>query len=466
MIYKSSAFNKELRQSYYDSLSGRNKLFMISLFLALITVALHLLFQITEESVMVELFPELLLPSYFTMTYTYNLVALVFFAIYFINKYSSITLFEIGENKWYLLSKMGYKVTSIILSKMFMTMVTVLFLYACGFAFTVLLTTLLKYVFVIDYLLPAFVAGALNVLFIVEAALVTSLYSSSKVNAKNTLLIVLIVNEILKIALGYYKLITNRVLMSDVSNLLNPGRSVYGLVLLAVLVLMILFAYIGARKRANYYTLKGEVSGVSIVRNNEVKTIGSQGLRKRPVLSLPAILFRILLAAILASSIAFNILVLVASLSSNTREFSVFGYIPYLIRSQTMEDAICKNDLAVFKRIDANYPLKVGDIVLFGSEAGDSEVFIMEITRIEGDKVLTDMKKYPPLYEVGSLQQIVNRKAIYGIFYKNFRILGAIVLFINSFPGRILTLFLPVIVLFFYPQVTGFIRRFRAAVQD
>ena len=105
MIYRSSTFNKELRQSYYDSLSSRHKLFMICLFMALITIALHLLFQITEESVMVELFPELLLPSYFTMTYTYNLVAYIFFAIFFINKYSNITLSEIGENKWYLLSR-------------------------------------------------------------------------------------------------------------------------------------------------------------------------------------------------------------------------------------------------------------------------------------------------------------------------------------------------------------------------
>lgn len=465
MVYRSSTFNKELRQSYYDSLSSRHKLFMICLFMALITIALHLLFQITEESVMVELFPELLLPSYFTMTYTYNLVAYIFFTIFFINKYSNITLSEIGENKWYLLSKMGYNVTSIILNKMFMTVVIVLLLYACGFVLTVLLTALFKYVFVIDYLLPAFVAGVINVLLIVEAALVISLYSHTKVNAKNSLLIVIIINEILKIALGYYKLITDRVLMSDISNLLNPSHSVYGIILLAALVLMILFAYIGAKRRSNYYTLKGDVSGVTIVRHNEVRTIAPQGQGKHPALSLPAILFRVLLTAVLIGSIAFNILILVASLGSNTREFSVFGYIPYLIRSQTMEDAIYKNDLALFKRIDSSYPLKVGDIVLFGSEVDDNDVFIMEIIRIDGDRVLTDMKKYPVLYEKDSLQQIIDRKAIYGIFYDNYRILGAIVLFINSFPGRILTLFLPIIVLFFYPQVTSFIKRFRAVMQ-
>ena len=105
-----------------------------------------------------------------------------------------------------------------------------------------------------------------------------------------------------------------------------------------------------------------------------------------------------------------------------------------------MEDAIYKNDLALFKRIDSSYPLKVGDIVLFGSEVDDNDVFIMEIIRIDGDRVLTDMKKYPVLYEKGSLQQIIDRKAIYGIFYDNYRILGAIVLS-KLLPGRILTLF-------------------------
>jgi len=463
MIYKTSAFNRELHQSFYDSLSNKRRLFAMCLFLALMTIGLHLLLQIVEESVLVELFPELFLPSYFTITYTYNLVAYAFFAIYFINQYSNITLTEIGENKWYLLSKMGFNVTGIILSKMGTTVLIVLTLYASGFVLTILLTALLKYVFVTNYLLPSLVAGALNVLLIVESALIISLYTRSKVSAKNWLLAVIIINEVLKVALGYYRIITDRVMMSDIANLFSPGNSAYGLILSAALIIMILFSYVWARRKSNYYTLKGEVSGVTVLSHNEARMISPQVRKRRAVMSLPAMLFRILLAIVLFSSIALNILILLASLSSSTGEFSIFGYIPYIIRSQTMEDAIYKNDLALFKQIDTTYPLKAGDIVLFGSELGDNEVFIMEVIRIDGDKVLADMKKYPPLYEKGSLQQIISRKSIYGIFHSNYRIIGAIVLFINSFPGRILTLILPVTVLFFYPQISDFLKRVKAA---
>jgi len=464
MIYRNSTFSKEIRQSYIDSLSSKRRLFLMCLFLALITIVLHLLIQITEESVMVELFPELLLPSYFTIAYTYNLVAYVFFAVYFITKYNNMTLSEIGENKWYLLSKMGYNVAGVILYKMFTTVVIVMILYTAGFALTMLLASLFKYVFVIDYFLPAYASGALNVLLIVQSALVISLYSESKVHARNSLIIAIIINEVLKITLGYYKLTTDRVLMISIRNLFDPQNSVYGIILLAAVLVIILFSYIGAKKKSNYYTLKGDVRGITIVRHDGSKIISPHGQKKHVVLSIPAILSKVILALILICSIAFNVLILIASLGSNTREFSVFGYIPYIIKSRTMEDTIYKNDLALFKRIDSQYPLNVGDVVLFGSETDSTDVYIMEVVNIDGEKVVTDMKQYPVLVEEGALQQLVNRKNIYGLFYDNYRVLGAVVLFINTFPGRIISLFLPVLMLFFYSQISGFIKRFKAAL--
>ncbi|NLL46040.1 MAG: hypothetical protein GX250_04420, partial [Clostridiales bacterium] len=399
-----------------------------------------------------------------TMTYTYNLVAYFFFAVYFIAKFSNMTLSEIGENKWYLLSKMGYNVTRVILYKMFTTIVIVMMLYTTGFALAMLLSSLFKYVFVIDYFLPAFVSGALNVLLIVQAALVFSLFSQSKNQAKNYILVVIIVNEVLKFALGYYKLVTNRVLMSNVLNLFDPDNSIYGIVLLTAVSVLALFSYIGARKKSDYYSLKGDVSGLTIVKHDGSKIISPHGKKNNVVLSIPSILFKALLVFILICSMAFNALILIASLGSNTKEFSVFGYIPYIIKSQTMEDAIYKNDLALFKRIDSQYPLEAGDIVLFPNPDNSNDVYIMEVVDIEGENVVTDMKKYPVLVEKGKLQQIINRKAIYGLFYDNYRVLGAIVLFINTFPGRVISLFLPVIMLFFYSQITAFIRRFKAAL--
>lgn len=464
MVYKSNLFKKEPHQSYRESPSNLRRLFTMCLFLAFLTIAVHMLLQIMYDSVMTELFPELMMPSYFTMAYTYNLIAYIFFAVYFITKYNSMTLAEIRENKWYMLSKMGFKSTNIIISKMLSSTFIGIFLYGTGFLLTMIVTALLKYPFVPEYILPAIVAGALNVLLIVQATLVISLFSKTRIHAKNSLLAAVIVNEILKYALGFYDLLTDRVLMTDVFNLFDTSHSAYGVIVLLTFLLLFVLAYIGAKKKSRFYSLKNELGGIAIIRYNNNKVITAPKPRNRLVYSLPGVLGRIALAAVLLASIVFNTLILIASLGSSTREFSMFGYIPYIFQSETMENEIYKNDLALFKQIDKQYPLNVGDIVLFPSSTSSSEASVMKITQIDGDEVVTDILNYPVLIEEGELQELVNRNDIYAIFYDNYRVLGAVILFINTFAGRVITMFIPILLLFFYRQIFDFIKRIKHAL--
>ena len=97
MVYKNSLFNKEIRESYIDSLSSFRKLSFMCVFLAIMTIIIYLLLQIMYDSILTELMPEIMLPSYFTIAYIYNWVAFLLFASYFMVKYKSLTLSEIGE---------------------------------------------------------------------------------------------------------------------------------------------------------------------------------------------------------------------------------------------------------------------------------------------------------------------------------------------------------------------------------
>ncbi len=461
MIYKKSLFNKEIRQSYIDSLSSRKRLSFMCLFLAMMTIVVYLLLQIMYDSVITELMPELMLPSYFTIAYIYNWVAYIFFASYFMAKYQSLTLSEISENKWYMLSKMGYNSIAIILYKMLTSISIVLGVYAVGFVIAMLVASILKFTMVWGYFLPSLASGALNVLIAIELILVISLFSDNKSTAKNRFIVALIICEVLKVISGYYRLVTNKVLMVDIANLFNPKFSVYPTLALTAAVILPLFAYLGARRKSNFYSLKNEVGGVTIVSYNDNRVIYPSKRGRHSVFSLPALLAKILLMLILLGSIAFNVLILIASLGSSTKEFSIFGYIPYIIKSSTMETAIYKNDLAVFKKIDSQYPLKAGDIVLFTSEKDSNEVFIMSVVRSDDDKVVADYLKYPVLVGSGELQETVNRNRVYGLFFGNYRIAGAIILFINTFPGRVLTLFVPLIMLFFYNQIIDFYKKLK-----
>jgi hypothetical protein len=458
MIYSDNLFNKEIRQSYIDSLSSKQRLTMMCVFLAMLTIIVHLLFQIMYESVMTELLPEFMLPSNFTILFTYNAVSYLFFIAFFIIRYDNMTLSEIGQNKWYMLSKMGYNSTGIIIYKMISSTAIVIMIYSVGFIMAALISTILKYTFVMEYYLPSFAAGAVNTFIVVQLTIVISLYSDTKERARNRLITAIFVNEILKLALGYYGLIRNNILMRDVRNLVEIEHSPYIIIMVSAIILLPIFAYIGAKKKAVYYSLKNPVGGVTIVRYTDNRIIHPIEQKKRRVLSIPGLLAKILLSVVLLASIVFNILILIASLGSSTREFSFFGYIPYVFKSSTMENTIYKNDLAVFKKIDSQYPLNVGDIVLFNESEGN-EISIMKIVEINGEEITTDLLKYPVPYTAGSLKETTLRGSIYGIFYAKYRILGAIILFINTFPGRLLTMFVPVILLFFYNQISDYFNR-------
>ncbi len=460
MIYRERLFKKELRRSYLDGLSGSRRLFVMCVILALSTFGVHMLLQLAFETALPEYIADFTTPGTFSVMYSFNLTAFVLFAVRLIAKPDAGVLSEFKGNKWYLLSKMGYKTSRILFFKTVVSISAALFVYAAGFAIASAVSGALNYYFTPTYILSFFISGAFGVLLYTELMIFASLASGGgKKNTRIIFLSAFILDWALKLALGYFGIIGDGNLMLSVSNLFSPRISPYGAVRAALVFIMPFFIYSALRKKSGYYLLKNEIGGV--IRYGERVFIGPDELEDARRKSLPAILVQTLLAFVLFVSLLCNSVILTASLYSSSGEFSFFGYMPYVFRSATMEPLIYKNDLAVFKKIDSQYPISAGDVVLFKSSPESTEISVMKVTEVRDDKLIVDYLKYPILYSPGSLKETVSRSKIYGIFFAGNRILGTVILLINTLPGRILTILLPAALLIFPRQLMDFMRRLR-----
>ncbi len=458
MIYRERLFKKELRRSYLNSLSGGRRQFFMCVLMTLLTFAAHMLLRLAFEIVLTEYLPALTPPGSFSVAYSCNLTAYIFYIVYLSVKPDAGVLSELRDNKWYLFSKMGYKADRIIFFKTLVSLSSAVSVYAACFVTVSAISYALKYYFFAPYFLPFLVSGVLGVLLCAELLILSSLLSGG--NNKTTRLIflsALIINEVLKFTLGYYRLIGDEALMQNTANLFLPRYSLY-CVIMAILVLILpLFFNSAIRRKSGYYLLKNEIGG--IVSCGEQVFIGPDELDNVRKGSPLAIMARVILAFVLFASLICNSFILTASLSSSSREFSIFGYIPYVFRSATMEPLIRKNDLALFKKIDSQYPISVGDVVLFKSSPGSTEISVMKVTEVRDGNLTVDYLKYPIVYTPGSLKESVSRGKVYGVFYASNHIWGTIILLINTLPGRVLTILLPAAFLIFPKQLLAFLRR-------
>ena len=108
MIYKNSYLKKELRQAYMENKISTNRKMASALFLGLLSFALYFVVQTLQESVLSDVVPEIMQPSFFSTVYLYIHIAVVFNVCYFIGYYDYLFFSEIRKNSWYLLIQMGY----------------------------------------------------------------------------------------------------------------------------------------------------------------------------------------------------------------------------------------------------------------------------------------------------------------------------------------------------------------------
>lgn len=456
MIYKNSYFKKELRQAYMGNKISTNRKMASALFLGLVSFALYFVFQTLQKSVLSDVVPEIMQASYFSTIYLYIHIAAVFNIIYFIVYYDYLFFSEIRKNSWYLLIQMGYRPMSMLVSKFAALMYSVLLIYTVGFAVIIILTFFLKYTFIVAYLPTLYLVGFGDLLLMTILSMTFSLYAKTVINGRYWTFLTAVIIFVLKIMLGQYAIISNRVLMQNIFILFDLKLSLYWPVGAATMLACCLICLLRGKNLAKYYNLPSDSAiipaGVNLVeidsRTGKQKLISGkvkEGWRGRIVDTVTTLF----LIAFICAALAFNVFIILINSSTPGQEVTIRGVIPFVFSTSTMEPEIMINDLAYFQKVDVQYPIVKGQIILFE----ENNVLFVERVIKAGNPLTVDIDNYPPMSQIGAMKKTVTRQAVHGLYRGRNRWLGALILFANTIVGRILFLLVPAVLLFYQGQI-------------
>lgn len=454
MIYKNSYFRKEFRQAFAEYRISINRMFAYGVFLGLLTFSTHFLLQTLYESVLTKSVPEIMLPSYFSVAFAYNIISYIFFLVYFLYYYNYLSFSEIRDNSWYLLVKMYFSPVKMIFTKIFVRLFSVVIIFSVGFLVAMLLTTFLKYPFIPSYFLPLYISGLFDIMIIVLITMALSLYLKVFDNVRLVIICSAIIIYILKIATGYYAIVSNRGLMRDIRNLFDLNRSVYQVIFGSFCIICVLVCFFRAIKISKYYSVvEDNTDGIAIqnYKTHKMTVLHMQSDSK--LHRLVTVVVNVFLLFFIIGLILLNGAILMVSALSPEKEADFMGYIPYVFQSSTMEPYIDKNDLIYLQKIDDNVPIHVGDIVIYKVK---NNVYIEKVVENQDGTYTVNITYYPPTSEIDALKMEVQRTDIYGVYAGKFRWVGAIILFANTIFGRILFLMAPAVLLFFYKPIVSF----------
>ncbi|MEG0124571.1 MAG: hypothetical protein RR816_00685 [Clostridia bacterium] len=488
MIYNTSFFKKEFRNAYLQQSFSRKRQLSLGVFLGMITFAAYFCLQTLKKSVLMDAVPYLLLDSYFSTLYIYLFVSLIFNVSLFIANYEYMSFIEVMRNRWYPLVQLGYHPLRLIMTKLIVRVVAQSYIYIIGFITTAFLSSFLKFPLVMSYFGTLLIVGLLDIIVLSVVSLTASLYFRDTLNARYVVGLIGIGIIIAKAVTGFSQIVSDRTRMMDMTMLFDTGESIYVIACVAVSVAGIVLCMVRGNQLARVYNppllkelpaLKHRQAG-TVVLKSEQKSMKKAGKQPKMVeastervaikhWNLPSILTSILLVAAIACMLGVNAVVLACGYASPEKETSIFGTIPYVFQSNTMEPTIMFNDLAYFQKLDIQEPVKKGDMVLFKDPLGT--VCVARVTGEEPYQQGTD--KSLPVFTVdidhyiddkyrGLAEQQVGREQIYGRFSGTNRWLGAIILFANTILGRLILLLIPVFLVFFYDPITKFFKNISA----
>lgn len=465
MIYRNSYLRKELRQNYTDNKTSTGRKMAFSLFLGLISFAIYFLLQTLKDSVIADTFPEIMQPSYFSTIYIYIHMSYILYTAYFMMYYDYLFFSEIRKNSWYLLVQMKYNPIMMFFAKFIALGFSVLWTYSVGFFFVVLLTAFLKFPFVFAYMSSLFFAGLIDLVLISLITMMISLYSRTVINARYMILASAACIPAFKAISGFYSILSNRVTMQNILNMLDSKRSGFIPLALTFIIVSFLICAFRARITSQYFSSSEEdlplLDNVGLLRIN-LKTGEFVPVNKSQKPAAFGTFLYITVAALLIALVCvlliFNILVILINATTPGSEVIILGAIPYVFRSETMKPEIMPNDLAYFKRIDPSYDIAEGQIIIFRL---DNMVYVERVIEDVENYLVVDIDYYPSVTQTGSMRKTISRELVIGVFNGRNRWLGALILFANTVFGRILFLLLPAVLLFYHRQIQTVYKRKR-----
>ncbi len=480
MIYDTNFIRKEFRNAYMQQQVSRKRRFFLGVFLGLMTFAIYFSLQTLKESVINDVAPVLLLSSYFSTLYIYLFVSLMFNVVYFISNYEYMTFIEVMHNRWYTLVQLGYPSMKLVGSKIIARILSQAGIYTTGYIATIFISSFLKFPLVLDYMLTMYLMGLIDIVLLAVVSLAASLYMRDLLNARYLVGMLAIIIVAFKFLSNYYSILEDRSLMVNLQNMFDWSQSFYMYIALTLIIACIVLCLIRGHQLAQLYNvpllyalplLKHKPNGTVVLSSAEAdtKNIRSLEAQSTPTVrsrrwNLATVVTSILIVTLITSMLLINVVVLAFSYASPEKETSIYGIIPYVFQSSTMEPAIMNNDIAFFRKLDAQASLAVGDVLLFKDMSGQVDVAsLVEFAKDESTGELTGQLKVDILNYIderyrGVAAQTIERSQVYGIHVSNNRWFGAIVLFANTTLGRLVLLLIPTFLIFFYDQILKMFR--------
>ncbi|MDD2574291.1 MAG: S26 family signal peptidase [Firmicutes bacterium] len=351
-----------------------------------------------------------------------------------------------------------------IFSKLFALLVSIVFIYSIGFAFTFFLTVFLKYYLVLAYFPALYLTGLIDLIIIATISMIISLFIKTVTNARYFISFSIVLLMLLKKLSGHYTVLSNRVSMQYLYNLFDLNRTKFLPIATIIILICVFVGITRARNISKYYNLPYDSyddvlpSDVKVmvtdVRTGLKKSIdNSERIARRG--KILDVAFTTFLVLFIIAVLSFNVVILVINASTFGREFSVRGVIPYIFKSSSMEPAIMLNDLAYFKKLEDDDNINVGHIILFEEDNTNYVERVFDITRdTTGYTFHVDIDNYPPMSQPEAMVKAVSRDMVIGIYSSRNRWLGALILFANTIFGRLFFLLIPGILLFYYKPIT------------
>lgn len=479
MIYKMNLLKKELSYGYYQKQDGFKQLVALGVFFGMLAFSLYFVMQTLSQSVLSEDAAYFMRPSYFSTVFLYLVVSGVGFLIYFNSRFEQVSFAEVHDNSWYCMAHLGHPIWKMVLTKLFAQTAWIGVVHTTGFITTILLSSLLKFPLVADYLISQYVVGLVAAEAMLILAMLFSLMMRGRSNARSWLTFSSMALFAASFPTGFYALITDRERMRVIANLVT--QSWYLPMLLggmgaALIVCVQRGAHLARMFNPPAQTGAPRLTGrrgadirVVVCMDTDSAFIRRQS-RKLEAAYLPVRRINVLsivgtfaLGAVVVFMLSINLVLLALGYASPEKETSVMGYIPYIFQSTTMEPAVHFNDIAFFEKVDRYVQVVPGDIVLFKDEV--NQVQVRKILDFYVDdqtgqqRINADITHYVEGAQQDALKTTLTKEQIYGRLVGVNRYMGVVVLFANTMVGRLLFLLAPTVLIFFSGPIFGFLRR-------
>ena len=219
MIHKMNLLQKELSYGYYQKQDALKHLIGLGTFLGMLAFSIYFALQTLTVSVLSDDAPYFMRPSYFSTTFIYLAVSGIAFLIYISGKFAQVSFAEVYDNSWYCMAHLKYPVWAMVLTKLFAQTVSALIIYTVGFAVTLLLSSILKFPFIVSYLFSQYFLGLIIAMAIMALAMLLSMYVRDRAIARSCLTFLALVIFLIQIPSGFFNIATDNEIMRNFVNM-------------------------------------------------------------------------------------------------------------------------------------------------------------------------------------------------------------------------------------------------------